>query len=448
MKSSKPMDRRTYLKGAGVAIAALGGCSAPSDGGRTDATTSRGDDGASPSPSATESTDAPEQTASESESEPAAAAAEAYPWFTERGSVVADFSSFDADWTVGAGHADSVSEGFLGGGAVKMGTGDGSRARIDRRFAEPRDFSDRDFSLAVNLRSTTAEMFRVEVVLQDVSGNLRYHSNAILPSATDTWIHFDMAFDREEGAFDPTAVSELWIHQWTGEGSSEFLVDDLRTLPKPDTGAVLFTFDDAGAGEHEYALPVLSEYDFAGVAFPPSSYVAETSEPSIGDYQEMSAAGWDIGGHTPSHQRLSEFSAAEQRRIFERNVEELRSMGLVDDDDPLHFRTPYGNYDTSTLEVVLETFDDCIAGAGTAAGTSFNLTDRRMISFRSGETLSGTKQLVDAAAAQRQLLGLTFHTKNIDRDYLETVVDYVDQYVQQGDLRVLTMSEYYEEAFR
>lgn len=445
--SFESLDRRRLLKGAGLTIASLSGCATfQGQQGRVQGDTpERSSSTSSETPTETETASPTDsETETETEAETETSEPNDYPWFHERGTVLADFSNFENNWSVAAGSATAADEGFLTAPAIELSTDGDRRTRIARSFSEPTDLSNRDFSLAVKLLSTDIEMFRVDVMLQDAAGNVGLYSNAILPSANKTWIHFDMAFDQANGSFDPSNVSELWIDHFAGAGDSRFLVDDLRSLPKPETGAVMFTFDDAGAGDYSFALPLLSEFGYSGVAFPPSSYVTETSTPSISDYEEMAADGWDIGGHTPTHQRLSEYSAEEQANLLERNVEELRSKGLVDDEDPLHFRTPYGNYDAATLDVVLDTFDDCIGGAGSAAGTSFHLTDRRMISFRSGEQPKRTKELIDAATEHRQLLGLTFHTKNIDEAYLRSVVEYVDERVRAGDLKVLTMTDFYE----
>lgn len=437
---SKPTSkRRQFLRGAGLTVAALAGCTTTSTEEDTPTSTST----ATEPPTATATTTATETEAeTPTETDPAAA----YPWFVDRGEVVDDFGTFEEDWDVTFGEASLDGDGFLEGSAVRMSTAGDSRGRIVHDFPVPKDFSDRDVTTALNLRSTTKETFRLSVVLVDTAGNLRYHSQTLLPSASDTWVHLNMAFTDERGSFDETSVSQLWVEHYAGSGESTFLVDDLRTVEKPDRGAVVFSFDDACPGDYDVAYPVLSEYDYRGVCFPPTRYVSEGSNPSIEEYREMHEAGWDIGAHTPGHERLPDHSAAEQRDLFETNVAQLREMGLVGSSEPLHFRTPYGAYDSNTLDVVLEEFATCIGGAGSAVGTSFYVNDPRMLGFRSGEDLERATSLVDDAVEQRQLLGFTIHMSNVDREHMEQLVDHVRGYEQAGELDVLTMSEYYERA--
>lgn len=441
--SVPPSSRRRFLKGAGLTVAALAGCVSGSTGGENQSSTAS--DTPSPSKTATAtqpSDETPTETETETETETSHAAK--YPWFKNRGTVVDSFDSFEEDWEVPFGKATLEDEGFLEGPSVRMDSAGGNRARITRNFLSTQDFSGVDFTLALNLESTTKESFKVAVVLRDHGGNYRYHSRTVLPSITGTWVHLNMAFEQDKGSFDPASVSEIMIESWTGNNESVFRIDDLRTLEKPEKAAVMFTFDDACPGDYEYAYPVLSEYDYAGVCFPPSEYVTPDTVPSVTQYQEMRDGGWDIGGHLPNHQRLSEFSKSEQRALFKKNVRQLRQMGLAGSDEVLHFRTPFGNYNSDTLDVVLEEFGTCIAGAGAAVGSPFNVVDPRMIGFRSGENLEEAKELIDHAVEHRQLLGFTLHARYIDREHLEKLVEYVHSYEKRGDLEVLTMSDFYE----
>ena len=431
--SQKRQRRRTFLQGAGLAVAALAGC------------VSTGSPSEEPTPTPTASpTTSPTSTETETETE--TPIDRDLSWFRERGTVFDDFHSFSEDWEVTFGSANLAGRGFLEGSAVRMDSAGDNRVRIERDFVTPEDFTDVDFSLAVHLESTDRAMFSVSVVLKDTGGNLRYHSKAIRPSAAGRWTHFDMGFDGDRGAFDPSSVSALWVEHFAGDGESVFHVDDLRLVEKPEAGAVVFSFDDAVPGDYEYAFDVLSEYGYRGVCFPPTEYVNENTNPTTEQYREMREQGWDIGGHTPDHERLPDYSKEEQRRILRQNVQQLREMGLAKEGDLLHFRTPFSQYDAATLDVVLEEFDTSIVGSGSAKATSFNVTDPRLIGYKSGENLEEAKSYIDVAAEHRQLIGLTLHTNNVDREHLEALVEHAAAHERRGDLEVLSMSEFYEKS--
>lgn len=439
--SQKRQNRRTFLRGAGLTVGALAGCVSRDSPGEGSEPTS------TPTPTATPgSTDSP--TSSETETETPTEQQPTHDWFIERGSVFDDFETFSRDWEVTFGSAALEGAGFLGGTSVRMATDGDSRVRAEHEFVVPEDFSGTDFSLAVQLESTEKSAFGVAVVLKDSGGNLRYHTKSIRPSATERWVHFDTGFDHDRGDFDPRSVSELWIEHYAGDAESVFHVDDLRTVDKPEKGAVIFSFDDAIPGDYEYALPVLSKYGYEGVCFPPTQYVHENSSPTTAQYREIREKGWDIGGHTLNHESLSDHSKSAQRRILQKNVRELREMGLVEEGDPLHFRTPFSQYDSATLDVVLEEFDTCIVGSGPTKGTGFNITDPRLISFKSGEELEEAKTYIDAAAEHDQLLGFTLHTSYIDREHLESLVEHVREYEKRGNLEVITLTDLYERVVR
>ena len=438
MKSSRP-KRRRFLKGAGLTLAALAGC-ATSSSPSSDPTGTPTD---SPTDTATPADRPPSDTETETETETETPAPKGYSWFHERGEVLDDFTAFEDDWTVVAGEASLDDDGFLEGPAVRLDSAGSARARIKRTFPGGRDFSGVDFSLALRLESTTKPWFKAAVVLEDHAGNRRYHSRSVLPGATDTWVHLDTAFEKETGEFDVTGVSELKIEHWAGDDESVFTVDDLRLVEKPERGAVIFTFDDACPGDYEFAYPVLEQYGYKGVCYPPSEFVGPDTTPSVDQYREMYEDGWDIGGHMPRHQRAEEHTREQQRALFEENVRQLRAMGLVGD-GPIHYRTPFGNYDTNTLEIVHEQFDTCAVGAGKSTGMSFGVTDPRMMGFRSGEDFEQTKELVDEAVEHRQVLGLTLHASNIDRAYMEKLAAYVNGYERNGELDVMTMTDFYE----
>ena len=439
--TTSPSKRRPFLKGMALTLAALAGC--------IDTQSNSTEESPTPTDTETEAT-TPTDTAietktatdTETATDTKTKAPSAHEWFVDRGEVFDSFTDLE-NWSVIAGEASLEGDGFLEGDAVRMDASDSTRVRIARSFGSSEDLSGYDFSLAMKLEESTRESQRVSVVLEDTGGRLQRHSMTTLTTINDRWVHLDMAFEKEDDGFDATSVSELYIDHYAGSATSVFAVDDLRLLEKPEKGAVIFTFDDACSGEYTEAYPTLSDYGYAGVCFPPSQYVHDTSSPSTEQYREM-ADGWDVHGHTPNHGRLSDYSAAEQLELFEHNVDQLRELGLVDEDEPIHFRTPYGNYDAGTLDVVLEEFATCISGAGSAAGSSFHVTDPRMIGYRSGEDMENAKALVDKAVEHRQLLGFTFHMCNIDGEHMEELASYVHEYESNDEIDVLTMSEFYE----
>lgn len=368
-----------------------------------------------------------------------------HTWFIDRGSAFDSFERFEADWVATHGTARVTDSGFDVGKAVSLDTNGDSRVRIVRELARPLDLSDLDLSLAVRLESTTRPLFEVSLVLTDVNGNRCYHTGSITPDAAGRWLRFDMGIESDDGV-DRSAIAELWVEHYAGDAETRFTVDDLRTVRKPDVGYVIFTFDDQGSTDYTTAYDVLSAYGYPGVCYPPINQVTATSTPSIAQYREMRAAGWDIGGHTLDHERLSEYSRDDQVRILRQNADQLREKKLAG--KLLHFRTPSNDYDAATLDVVLDHFDTCGIGAGSVTGTNLRLTDPRTIAFPAGDELNEGLEAITAAATHRQLLPLSLDMDTIDRDHLEALVQHVQFYERLGQLKVITMSDLYKRSLR
>ena len=438
--SQDTQNRRAFVRGAGVALAALAGC-VGGRGGENDATPRAGRATTAPR---TGTEPPPASTESATETRTPATAAD-HPWFIPRGETLDDFETFADDWTAERGEATITDDAFAGESAVAVDTAGESRARLVREFVVPRDFTGRGLSVAANLRSTTKPLVQVSLVLEDSDGNRRYHSGSIQPTATDAWLRLDAGVVSDEG-LDPSSVSALWVEHYAGDAETSFVVDDVRTVERPDRGTVVIAFSNEGPADYGVAADVLSSYGYAGVCYPTLDTLGEAPTPAAAEFRELVDAGWDIGGHTGSHERLSDHSKAEQRRSLAENAAKLRTLGLAD--GPLHFRTPYGKYDANTLDVVLESFDTCVVGAGWATGTNLALTDPRTVGFASGNDLADATEYVEAAADYGQLLGLNVRMEDADRAHVEALVEAVHARVEGGDLEVLTMTDVHGRSLR
>lgn len=437
-------SRRRFLGGVGLVLSGVSGClTTASDRGPAGL---QGNSTDQPTASITP-TESPTATATSTATETATPPDTGGPeWWTPRGSVLDSFDGFETAWTVGGGTAAVSDElAFDDGQSVALDSDGDTRLRIERRFSDPRDFTDAEFSMAVRLEETTKPLVQVNLVLIDGTGEQRTLSGSILPEATDRWVRFDLGVRRDTGA-TMGSIKGLRIDHWVGDDETRLYVDDLRVHPKPDIGHVIFSFDDKGTTDYSVAFRVLEEYGYSGVCFPPIGRVTDESTPSVADYREMIDHGWDIGGHTLDHEDLTKHTRSEQRTIIEENFRLLREKGLAGPSN--HFRTPYSNYDSNSLDLMTESFDTSVIGVGSATGTNVHVTDHRTLGFKSGDELQTAKAGVDAAVTYRQLFGITLHMANIDGAHLHSLAEHVRRHERAGRLRVLTLSELYEEFIR
>lgn len=361
----------------------------------------------------------------------------------DESAVVDTFETFE-NWTVLSGRANVTTESaFYGTQSVLLDSAGDSRVRIKREFDSPRDFSNSDLSVAVRLHETTGSAFLPQVILRDLFGNTRIYGAALSPQATGRWARMDVGVVTDNG-IDMTAIDEIAVGEYTGSTRSVFQVDDIQTRPKPDRGILVFSFDDSNYRDYTLAYPTLDAHGFAGTIFAPSASLDPSGTPSLSEYREMQADGWDVGAHTVQHEVLPDESREKQRLILTTNIEMLRKRDFHTGRH--HFRTTQGAYDAETLDLLRNLFETSIVPQGSATGTAARVTDPSLIGYKSGDDFEKARALIDAAVTYRQFLGLTIHMRTVDEpEPFKSLVEYAGEYVDQDKLRVLTHSEYYEE---
>ena len=73
---------------------------------------------------------------------------------------------------------------------------------------------------------------------------------------------------------------------------------------------------------------------------------------SINNMLEMKKNGMEFGCHTNTHQRLSLLNKAEQKKEIQENMELLYKNNLLNDKDVLSIAYPFGDYNTTTKEIL------------------------------------------------------------------------------------------------
>lgn len=444
-------DRRTFLAAMAAATAGLAGCASSSDGADTNPRNSTDE---TTGVTTTTTTDVPNTTDAEEQTTagPTNSQRRELAQPPDESAVLDTFDTFQADWTVTSGVGEYRTEidenaetdgPYYGAGSVLLDSRTEVRSRIRRDFDEPKNLAGLDFSVAVRLLATTKPALKPHLVFRDVNGNFRVYSATLSSLASGRWIRLDLGVDTDDG-IDMSAVTSMAVGTYTGDGWSRFYVDDIQSRPKPDVGHLILSFEDSNSREYDVAYPAISEYDMDAAAFAPSASINSSEDPSLAEYREMRDSGWLIGAHTTQHELLPDYDAQQQREILRENRAQLESKGFTEGMD--HFRTTRGAYDTATLDVARDLFKTMVVPQGSSTGTGVRVTDAHMIGYKSGDDLQRSRELVDAAVEYRQLLGLTIHMRNQnDLQAFRSFVDYIGKLSRDGDLRVLTPDEHYNE---
>ncbi|QLG49228.1 polysaccharide deacetylase family protein [Natrinema halophilum] len=304
---------------------------------------------------------------------------------------------------------------------------------LARRFSNPIDCSDVVPGVAVASDALVVPVVR----LVDVDGNRVDYRRAIkadLPLA-----RYNFGVKEIAGGFDPTAVEEVQLLVWTGEGASGSVwFDDLHFVPRPERGKVMFQFDDAHVTDYTEALPILEEYDYPAVSFVTTGYVDEgdvggDTRLSTDQIHELHDAGWCIANHTVSHEDLPELTPKAQAAEIRGGKEWLIDRGLEAGAD--YFAYPFGAYDASTLEIVANHHDIAFAGGMPAQGYLSNTAQ----ASRFGEpSVERARTAIERTASMRGITSLLFHRLEGERiaDF-EAIVETIREYESAGAIDVI-----------
>lgn len=178
----------------------------------------------------------------------------------------------------------------------------------------------------------------------------------------------------------PPAVFTRQVAALAEAGAVAFTVTELSRrlrLGELPEKAVAFTFDDGYASVHCNALPILHSHGFVATVYPVTSQLGGTNEWDAPHRQatlqvldraalvELAATGWEVGGHTHTHQRLAGLARlkVQQEIAMSRSVlEDLLGTPVRS------FAYPYGAWDATSRRLVGESHLTCLGIGAALAG--------------------------------------------------------------------------------
>ncbi len=308
--------------------------------------------------------------------------------------------------------------------------------KISRAFyPETLDLSGRDLSLAAKVNEPDDVKVAAEIIAPAQSSMLT--ATRYIPLELDGWVRFDLGYTgkRGEPVLDNVSEVNIQIGPTPDNESFQVLVDDLRTVPKPDKGKVMFQFDDGHISAYETAHPVLNEKGWPGsVAISPNG-VGGDDRVSEANMREMDQNGWDMIGH--ASELLPDRSPEEQQRILQQTKQYLEVKGF--EGGARHFVAPYSRVDNATLDHMDELFETgYLFGAG--PNNAKHPSNPSFISRIQGQSVDGTSRIVDMAAEFNQLAVVSYHEiggEGISSDTFQQIIDHVDS----KDVDVITPSQ-------
>lgn len=346
------------------------------------------------------------------------------------GEQLEDFENMaDSNWgTVGQGKwtADS-NQAFQGSQSVRLEAKQGQAAGLFKSFPDGLDLSSHDLSLAVKLASPAAGNVSAEVYAPGRSDSLA--SNRYLVKQYDQWLRIDLGYTGKNGNPQLGSVQELRFYVRGDNGPVKAWVDDLRKIPKPNKGKVMFHFDGALQSQYDIAFQRFKELGWpAGVSVNPGA-VGTQGNLDTGQMREMQSAGWDMMSFPLDGTPLTAYSREKQRRKIKQAKRYLEIKGF--EEGARHFVAPYNAVNETTVSVLKEVGHEAGYTFGACPNNASQPSGEYTISRINGRSPQGTRRLINLAAQYNQMVVVKFSSigpgKNVPKADFENVVNHTKQ---------------------
>lgn len=234
---------------------------------------------------------------------------------------------------------------------------------------------------------------------------------------------------------------------------------------------VLFTFDDAWYDAFQLGFPILEQRGFKATTWAIADSSAYSDADMVGaepkvmmseeDLDTLYAAGWDIGNHSKTHpNNINLLTDAQIRTEYLDTQNWLLSKGWTR--AAHHVCYPSGSYNERLIQILKE------IGVKTARTVDFgtqptpvtNIYKLKTVAVGRDTDMARVYREVDQAVATGSSLFFMLHRVEVAPEpddgganygqiavstkNLAALVAYVDQYVQQGALDVVTISQWYD----
>lgn len=359
--------------------------------------------------------------------------------YVQRGKVLDDFEDLKLWGTIEGEATVENKDVFRGSQSVRIQNPAGDGAGIYKSFPDGLDLSKYDLSIAAKLNSPASGKIAVEVLAPSRSDQLvcrRY-----VPKAMNDWMRIDLGYTGLQGDPDLENVQELRIVVLSDGKPIDYVIDDLRLIPKTTKkGRVIIAFDDTKASQYDVALPELNRRGWSGMVAAIPDDVDDAGFLTTDQLREMRDQDWDVVSHPQMGTPLPELTKDEQRRVIKNSKQFLNLKGFR---EGMQFMTiPYGNFNSTTLDLIDEFHEygfvfgacpSCIPPVGKTA-----------ISSVSGRDLNGAARMINLAAEYNQLTVVTFNgigpNKSVSKDHFTHLLDIIQNWERKGQLEVTTPS--------
>jgi peptidoglycan/xylan/chitin deacetylase (PgdA/CDA1 family) len=180
------------------------------------------------------------------------------------------------------------------------------------------------------------------------------------------------------------------------------------------TGHVLLTFDHAAPSIYDTAFLILREFGYPALVAAVGDRIGPTRGSLLGlpQLKELQSTGWEIGSHSMSgHPDLTSLSNEEIETQCRNAKQWLLDNGFASEAASIAY--PYESANERVAEVAREYF---AIGFGGPYRHGTEIDDPLLVGRINGDDVEATREAIDAAAANGQVLAIMYHTVGADND--------------------------------
>ena len=353
--------------------------------------------------------------------------------------VLDDFEDL-SQWKLQNGQMSTASNAYGGSQAMQL-----IRKGGEPLATRPLDISleNRNLTLAVRTDADTPVVFDLLVDAPDAKNRLVLTEGVRVPPG-HSWLRIDPGVAQVKGLPDLANVKRLSIKVRGGNAGAKMWIDDLRTMPSPETPAVAMTFDDSLAAHYAEAFQYMKKKDMAGSVGTITGQIGQQGYLTLKQMKEMKQAGWEFASHSRSTSGLLNASRLEVERKVVQAKQWLVDNGF--ETGAQYFIYPYGQYNKSLKNFISNHHKMGYRYMGTNSAGSGYITEAMTASRGDGSNVEQAKKMVDIATLYNDLEIFTFHdiVANSDDNLaispkeFKEFVDYVDS---KKNVETLTLSE-------
>lgn len=358
------------------------------------------------------------------------------------GDPVEGFDEFES-WTTTAGRVTADSDQTYRSGQslhlVAETEMDSAGARYE--FNDPKDFTNRSFSLAVKWEHFGTPYAEVRLSIYDDSGDYIQFNQVLEWNDLQDWHRLDLGVRQVEGEPDLESITSIKVRTWVGDSRASVWVEDARTTATDAEGKVLLIFDDSRASQYSVAYPLLDKFGFSGCVGLIIRSLGKSDYLTLEELQELSDEGWDVCSHPQFHEQpLTEFNTDRLDETLAEYKQWLLSHGFERGADCIIY--PFGKIDDESLNVVAKYHKLGLKVAGqTPYGPAISspLLAGRVI----GEHVGDVKRAVTLAGEYGMAVPIMYHAIGGQQYISERKFEHTLKHIDDTDnVDVVTTSEW------